>query len=159
MTVRTASKAYALAGLRVGFAIGVPGTVARLARYRPPSSISTVSATVVTDALREPDEMRATVARIDAERPRLASGLAAVGWRPGPSVTNFLLLDFGSPARAATVAEQLLGRGLVPRTFGADHPLAGSLRVTVRDVIDDDRLIEAAADIERVARSPSGATA
>ena len=133
VVVRTASKAYALAGLRVGFAIATAGTARRLARYRPPGSISTVSATVVTEAFLDPTEMRANVERLTTERPRLAAALAAAGWRPGPSVTNFLLLDFGSAERAAAVAEALLRRGLVPRTFGAGHPLAHCLRVTVRE--------------------------
>jgi histidinol-phosphate aminotransferase len=149
VVVRTASKAYALAGLRVGFAIGTPGTIGRVARYRPPSSISTVSSTVVTAALDDPTEMRANLERVERERPRLARGLAHAGWRPGPSVTNFLLLDFGTPARAATVAEGLLRRGLVPRTFGAGHPLAHCLRLTVRDERENDRLIVAAHEIER----------
>ena len=48
-------------------------------------------------------------------------------------MTNFILVDFGSPERAAEVAEALLRRGLVPRTFGAGHPLADHLRLTVRD--------------------------
>jgi histidinol-phosphate aminotransferase len=149
VVVRTASKAYALAGLRVGFAIGTPGTISRLDRYRPPSSISTISSTVVTEALRDPTEMRANLARVARERPRLAEALMRAGWRPGPSVTNFLLLDYGTPKRAAAVAERLLRRGLVPRTFGAGHQLAHCLRITVRDEAGDDRLIEAASEIER----------
>lgn len=149
VVVRTASKAYALAGLRVGFAIGTPGTIGRVSRYRPPSSISTISSTVVTAALDDPAEMRANLERVERERPRLAAALESAGWRPGPSVTNFLLLDFGTAERAAAVAEGLLRRGLVPRTFGAGHPLAHCLRLTVRDVTDDDRLIAAAHAIER----------
>jgi histidinol-phosphate aminotransferase len=149
VVVRTASKAYALAGLRVGFAIATAGTARRLARYRPPGSISTVSATVVTEAFLDPTEMRANVERLTAERPRLAAALMDAGWRPGPSVTNFLLLDLGSAERAAATAEALLRRGLVPRTFGAGHPLAHCLRVTVRSAEQDDRLIQAANEIER----------
>jgi histidinol-phosphate/aromatic aminotransferase/cobyric acid decarboxylase-like protein len=55
----------------------------------------------------------------------------------------------GSADRAATVAEGLLARGLVPRTFGQDHPLAGYLRITVRDPDENDRLIEAAQAIAK----------
>jgi len=49
--------------------------------------------------------------------------------------------------RCAAVAESLLERGLVPRTFPAGHPLAGCLRITVRDEAQDDRLIEAAHEL------------
>ena len=159
VVIRTASKAYGLAGMRVGFAIGTAGTISRLARYRPPGSVSTVSATVVTAVMDDPTEMRANLARVERERPRLAEALAEAGWRPGPSVTNFLLLDLRTPERAAAVAEALLRRGLVPRTFGAGHPLAHCLRVTVRDEPQNDRLIAAAREIEAEAADPSAASA
>ena len=148
IVVRTASKAYALAGLRVGFAVARPETIARIAPYRPPGSVSTVSVTVVTEALADPRGMRANIARVDAERDRLAEELRSAGWSVGPTVTNFLLVDFGTADRAAAVATGLLRRGLVPRTFGASHPLAHALRLTIRDRAGNDRLIEAARAIE-----------
>jgi histidinol-phosphate aminotransferase len=144
IVVRTASKAYALAGLRVGFAIARPEVIARLNPYRPPGSVSTVSVTVVTEALLDPRILDANLARVANERTRLRDALIALGWSVGPSVTNFLLVDLGSPERAAATAETLLRNGLVPRTFGAAHPLAGHLRLTVRDRDGNDRLIEAA---------------
>lgn len=151
VVVRTASKAYALAGLRVGFAVAAPAMLERIALYRPPGSIGTISETVVTRALREPAAMLANVARVDAERPRLAAAFEAAGWRPYPSVASFLLVDLGSRARASFAAEQLMRRGLVPRTFPADHPAAQCLRVTVRSREEDDRLIAAVAEIAPLA--------
>ena len=142
--VRTASKAYALAGLRVGFAIAQPATIARIAPYRPPGSVSTVSVTIVTEALLEGTSMRANVARVEAERQRLASALTDAGWSVGPSVTNFLLVRFADPPAAAAAADAMLRCGLVPRTFPAGHPLSDSLRLTVRDAAENDRLIAVA---------------
>jgi histidinol-phosphate aminotransferase len=101
--------------------------------------------TVATQALFDDDILTANLARVVAERTRLAEGLTAAGWSVGPSVTNFLLADLGSVERAAAAAEALLRRGLVPRTFPEGHVLAGSLRLTVRDPDENDRLIEAAA--------------
>ncbi len=147
VVVRTASKAYALAGLRVGFAVARPETIARLAPYRPPGSVSTISVSVVTAALADPSGMSANVARVDAERDRLADALRAAGWSVGPSVTNFLLVDFATAERAEEVATGLLRRGLVPRTFGAGHPVAHCLRLTIRDRAGNDRLIAAAGEI------------
>ncbi len=144
VVVRTASKAYALAGLRVGFAVAAPATLARVALFRPPGSIGTISETVVTRALLDAEEMHENVARVARERVRLADALTAIGWPPYPSVTNFLLVDLGTPDRAGLVADGLLRRGLVPRTFGADHPLARCLRITVRAADENDRLIDAA---------------
>ncbi len=147
IVVRTASKAYGLAGLRVGFALARPEVIARLNPYRPPGSVSTVSATIVTEALLDPEAPTANLERVDVERGRLRQALAALGWNVGPSVTNFLLVDLGTPERAAATAEGLLRRGLVPRTFPSGHPLAAHLRLTVRDTAENDRLIEAATAI------------
>ena len=147
VVVRTASKAYALAGLRVGFAVAAPETLARVALYRPPGSIGTISATLVTHALRDAEEMRENVVRVERERGRLADGLAAAGWLVHPSVTNFILADLGTVGRAAATAEGLMRHGLVPRTFGAGHPLAHCLRITVRAAHENDRLLAAAREL------------
>jgi histidinol-phosphate aminotransferase len=148
VVVRTLSKAYALAGLRVGFALARPEVIAEIAPYRPPGSVSIVSIAVGTAVLNDPSVAASTVDRILPERERLATGLAAAGWHVLPSETNFLLVDLGSPERASTVTEGLLRRGLVPRTFPAEHPLAAYLRLTVRDREQDDRLIAAARELE-----------
>jgi histidinol-phosphate aminotransferase len=153
VVVRTASKAYALAGLRVGFAVARPEVIAAIAPYRPPGSVSTVSVTVVTEALRDPTILEANLARVERERERLRAGLVEAGWSVGPSVTNFLLVGFGTPERAGRVAEALLRRGLVPRTFPAGHPVAAYLRLTIRDEAEDDRLLHAAREIETEPRA------
>ncbi len=150
IVVRTASKAYGLAGLRVGFAIAVREMIARMEPYRPPGSVSTVSVAVVTAALESDGWLAPRVAAVHAERDRLVAALRAAGWAPHPSVANFVLLPCGSPARAEAVAEALLRRGLVPRTFGAGHPLVDHLRLTVRSPEQDDRLIEALTDFATV---------
>ena len=147
VVVRTASKAYALAGLRVGFAIARHELLAEMEPYRPPGSVSVPSVAVVTAALRAPEALRDNVFRISAERARLAAAFAALGTPASPSVTNFLLVGFGDRERAGAAADGLLRRGLVPRTFGAGHPLADHLRFTVRAPADDDRLIAALAEI------------
>ena len=151
IVVRTASKAYALAGLRVGFGLARPEVIARLNPFRPPGSVSTVSVTLVTEALLDPTILHANLERVERERTRLRDALIAAGWSVGPSVTNFLLVDFGTAERAATVAEALLATGLVPRTFGAGHPLADHLRLTVRDPGENDRLIAVATAIGKEA--------
>lgn len=156
VVVRTASKAYALAGLRVGFAIARPELIAEIAPYRPPGSVAVPSVAVVAAVLRDPDAPAANVARVARERERLAAAFAASGFPAHPSVTNFLLVDLGSRAAARTVANGLLARGLVPRTFGADHPLAGHLRFTVRDEVEDDRLVAAFAALAPRARTTAG---
>ena len=153
VVVRTASKAYALAGLRVGFAIAKPEIIARMNPYRPPGSVSTVSVTIVTEALRNAAILEGNLARVEHERDRLTAALTVAGWSVGPSETNFLLIDFGTPERSAATAEDLLSRGLVPRTFPAGHPLAAYLRLTVRDRHENDRVIEAAGQLSSETRA------
>ena len=147
VVVRTASKAYALAGLRVGFAIGRRELIAEAEPYRPPGSVSIPSVAVVAAVLRAPEALRDNVLRVSAERARLAAAFAALGIPAGASVTNFLLVGFGNRERATGAADGLFRRGLVPRTFGAGHQLADHLRFTVRAPADDDRLIAALAEI------------
>jgi histidinol-phosphate aminotransferase len=147
VVVRTLSKVYALAGLRVGFAVARPELIAAMAPYRPPGSVSVVSVSIAADMLGDDGAVAAGRVRIERERTRLRAGLRAAGWRVGESVTNFLLVDFASPERAAAVAEALLRRGLVPRTFPAGHPVAHCLRLTVRNEEQDDRLIAAAREL------------
>jgi histidinol-phosphate aminotransferase len=145
IVVRTLSKAFALPGLRVGYAVAARATVARLERVRPPGSVSTVSATIASAALHRPALAAATAAALGAERAWLAEGLAAIGLPAYPSVTNFLLVSFGEQASAGAAEEHLLRRGIVPRTFGPEHPLRGHLRFTVRDRAQDERLVAALA--------------
>jgi histidinol-phosphate aminotransferase len=147
VVIRTMSKVYALAGLRVGFALARPEVIEAMAPYRPPGSVSVVSVSIAADLLADDAVLEAGRARIEHERARLASALADAGWHVYPSVTNFLLVDFGSAERCAAVAESLLERGLVPRTFPAGHPLASCLRLTVRNEEQDDRLIAAAREL------------
>ncbi|HEX7474257.1 MAG TPA: histidinol-phosphate transaminase [Candidatus Limnocylindrales bacterium] len=157
IVVRTVSKAYGLAGLRVGFAIATSEVIAAMEPYRPPGSLSTVSVAVATAAFEDGDWLAPRVAAANAERERLATALVAAGWAPHASVANFLLLPCGSPARAQAVADALLRRGLVPRTFGAGHPLVDHLRLTVRSPEQDDRLIEALGVISTDSRAKAGA--
>jgi histidinol-phosphate aminotransferase len=142
VVVRTLSKAYGLAGIRVGYAVAQEAVVKRLSAVRPPGSISTLSAAIGAAALRDGSFARTNVTSIVVERERLCSELRSAGWRVEDSVTNFLLLDAGGPEAADRAATRLLEHGLVPRRFG-DGPLRGHLRLTVRTPHQDDRLVAA----------------
>ena len=88
IVVRTASKAYALAGLRVGFAVARRELVATLNPYRPPGSVSTVSVTLVTEALLDPGILDDNLARVAGERTRLRDALRP--WLVGRAVGDQL---------------------------------------------------------------------
>jgi histidinol-phosphate aminotransferase len=147
VVLRTMSKAYSIAGLRVGFAVARPEVIEEIAVYRPPGSVSNVSVDVAAALLSDAALAPSRVAAIAAERERFGEALRDAGWDPQPSTTNFLLVAFASTAAAEAAAEGLLSRGLIPRTFPADHPLAHCLRLTVRNAEQDDRLVAAAREI------------
>lgn len=130
--VRTLSKAFALAGARIGYAVCAPETAALANRMRPPNSISYISALLGEAALRDLPAMRAAVAAIVAQLERLAAALRDLGLAVSPSVANFVLARWPSAASAAATAEACLQRGMVLRTFGPGHPLAAYLRITAR---------------------------
>jgi histidinol-phosphate aminotransferase len=142
VVIRTLSKAYALAGIRVGYAVAGPDLAARMNAVRPPGSISTLSAAIATAALREPERAAGTVAATVLERERFRDALLAAGWNVPPSVTNFLLLETDGPDAADETARRLTARGLVPRRFGGGE-LRAWLRLTVRTRDEDDRLLDA----------------
>jgi histidinol-phosphate aminotransferase len=147
IVARTMSKAYAIAGLRVGFAIATPKVIDEISTYRPPGSVSIVSVEVAAALLPDEELVRTRVADVVVERARFGAGLTEAGWTVHPSATNFLLVSFPSPEVADAVAESLLERGLIPRTFPAGHPLAHCIRLTVRNHAQDERLIRAAREI------------
>ena len=141
IVVRTVSKAFALAGMRVGYAVAQRPTIERLERLRPPGSISTVSATVAAAALRAPEQARQNAADLGRERDWLARRLADTRLPAYPSITNFLLVPVGSVAAAEDLTEGLLRAGIVTRTFGPANPLRGHLRFTVRTRMENERLL------------------
>jgi histidinol-phosphate aminotransferase len=137
----TLSKAFSLAGARVGYAVAPAELAETLDRLRPPGSVSSVSAALAQRALAEVGWMHEHVALVARLRSRLASGLRDLGLEPRPSTTNFMLAPIG-PA-AAGVADRLLGRGIVVRAFRSGHPLADHLRFTVRQDDQQERMLAA----------------
>jgi histidinol dehydrogenase len=138
VVVRTLSKAFGLAGVRVGYALAGPRIGAALRRVRPPGSISVVSEALGVQALRDLDGMRERVSRIVASRDMLSRAIADLGLPVRPSAANFLLVQTGDGA-----ASSLLRRGLVVRTFPIASPIAGFIRITVRTAEENARLVDA----------------
>ena len=136
--VRTLSKAFGLAGVRVGYALAGPPISAALRRVRPPDSVSVVSEALGVRALRDQPGMRRRVASIVNFRESLFRELTGLGLEVRPSLGNFLLVRAGNGA-----ASWLLRRGLVVRTFPSGSPLAEFMRITVRTSDENARLTEA----------------
>jgi histidinol-phosphate aminotransferase len=136
----TMSKAFALAGARVGYSLSSPELAAQLHRRRPPGSISSLSAALAQRALGEPAWAAANVARVVAERQKLADRLGDLGFEMSPTITNFVLAGVGNDARS--LAETLMWEdGIVVRAFPVGSTLEFYLRFTVRSPGENDRLI------------------
>ena len=129
VVLRTFSKAFGLAGARVGYALADAETAAELNCRQSPAPISTLSAALAVAALAAPPDVSAQV----EERERLARALRALGLEPLPSRTNFLFVPVDD---SVALGEALLRSGLVVRIF------PDGIRASVRDPEDDDRLVE-----------------
>ena len=138
LVFRTMSKAFALAGARVGYAMGHPSLIDRFDGLRPPGSIATPSADLAEAALARVDRAEAAAATLAEARGPLAAELSDLGFRVLPSRVNFILCEVG--AHAADTAAQLRARGLVVRTFPSDTGLSDYLRFTVRSPEQNQRL-------------------
>jgi histidinol-phosphate aminotransferase len=156
VVLRTFSKVYGLAGLRVGWMVAPPELLAAIARVRNAFDVSGVAQAAAVATLAEADEHLPERLALNAgERARLAAGLADLGLVVRPSTANFLLVELG-PDRAEATYRALLERGVIVRPMGPFGAL-GALRVTVGWPEENDRLLEALA--AALAENPAPALA
>lgn len=137
VVLRTMSKAFALAGARVGYLVADPSVVEALQLVRLPYHLSSVTQAVALAALEHAEQLLASVDQVRAERDRLASRLTALGLEVVPSDANFLL--FAVPGRPHEIWQQLLDSGVLIRDVGLD----GYLRVTAGTSEENDRFLAA----------------
>ena len=114
MVTRTFSKAYGLAGLRVGYAVTDPASVSQFRRIQLPFSVTRLAEAAAVAALHFQDRVAQQVAAAVAEVARLSDYLAGRGVEVARSQTNFVYAGFG-PTAAADVVEGLLRHGLIVR--------------------------------------------
>jgi len=140
VVTRTFSKIYALAGLRLGYAVSHPALAELLNRIRQPFNTSSVAQAAAIAALADHDHLRRSRDLNAAGRVQLADGLRALGLRPLPSQGNFLLVEVGSDAPACYDA--LLRAGIIVRPV-ANYGLTDYLRITVGLPEQNQRLLTA----------------
>ena len=140
--LRTFSKAYGRAALRVGFVIA-PESVADMARRTStPFGVSTIAQAAAVASLAAEEELLARVDAIVAERDRVRAALLAQGWTVVPSQANFLWLRLGDDTAAFAAAME--AAALTVRPFAGE-----GVRITIAEREADDRLIETAAAFRR----------
>jgi histidinol-phosphate aminotransferase len=149
IVLRTFSKIYGLAGLRIGYGVGQAHVVEHLHRVRLPFNVSLVGQAAARAALDDSEHLARSRAHVAVELPRLSAALAELGLDVAPSQANFVLVGFGRPARA--IYEALLRRGVIVRPM-AGYGLPEHLRITVGAPAENDRLLESLAEVLREAR-------
>lgn len=145
VVLRTFSKAYGLAGLRVGYAVCSDARIARLvAAAKTPFNVNAAAQLAAIAALRDEAWMRASVARLRAERVRVAAALRALGLRVAPSQTNFVFFEV--PADSAALATELLRKGIIVKAW-REAGYERFVRATIGSPADNDRLLAALATL------------
>jgi histidinol-phosphate aminotransferase len=144
VVTRTFSKAYGLAGLRVGYALSNPGIADLLNRVRPAFNVNAVGLAAARAALDDTAFIERT-RRVNTEGMRqLGEGLEKLGLAVIPSAANFLLVGFDRPG--AALDEPLLERGVIVRPV-ANYGLENYLRITIGTREHNERLLAALAEI------------
>ena len=148
--LRTFSKAYALAGVRLGYVLAHEGVISELAKVRQPYSVDAVSQVIGRVVLENRAAFQPAIDAIVAERGRVTAALAAMdGVEPYPSDANWALFRLegtGGATAAATAAaawEYLYDQGVLVRDFSSAFMLEGCLRATIGTAAQNDALLAA----------------
>jgi histidinol-phosphate aminotransferase len=137
--LRTFSKAYGLAGLRVGYAVARPRLAAGIRAASTPFGVSHLGQLAALASLRATRELMSRVDQIVVERTRMLAGLRAQGWTVPDSEANFVWLPLGD--QASPFAERASRSGVLVRPFAGD-----GVRVSVGEPEATDLLLEVTAD-------------
>ena len=130
IVMRTFSKSYSLAGLRVGWCVGPKDLIAALYKAKDSYNVDAVAQAVALAAFNDRAYHRRTVAKVVKTRAAFAKELAARGWDVIPSEANFVFAKPPAPAKAKDVFADLKSRGIFVRYFPG--PLTGDrLRITI----------------------------
>jgi histidinol-phosphate aminotransferase len=138
MVLRTFSKAYGLAGLRVGYAVAHPEMATALRKTAVPFGVNSLAQAAAVASLGVVEELQERVDALVKERGRVGDGLRDQGWDLAPSEANFVWFDLGEESSAFTAACERAG--LMVRQYGTD-----GVRVTIGETQANDRLLEVCA--------------
>jgi histidinol-phosphate aminotransferase len=144
LLLRTFSKSYGLAGLRIGFALGPRDIIEALSSVKDSYNVDRLAIAGAVAAIEDEEHHRTLVAEVVKNRAELADALAGLGFELVPSSTNFV---FARPPRpAAEVVAGLRERRILVRHYDRE-PIAGWIRITVGTREQHDRLLAALKEI------------
>ena len=139
VVLRTFSKAYGLAGLRVGYAVGHPELITALDKAYVPFTATSISQAAAIASLDAADELLARTDAVVAERARVSAALRDAGFTVPPSQANFVWLPLAE--RTLDFVEQAADARVVVRPYGSD-----GVRVTIGAPEENDALLQFAQD-------------
>ena len=148
---RTFSKAFSMAGVRVGYLVAKRDTVEKLNLVRPPNSVSIISLFLAEAALRNLGEMRGNVRKLVGERKRVFKALQEIGSVTAfPSETNFVLFRVnGGAEKAKRLHEALMRKGFVLRSYSKPSGVGDCLRLTIGTREVNGRVLAAISEASR----------
>ena len=153
---RTFSKAYGLAGLRIGVLVGAPAQMSMVRRVSSPYNVNAVALACLPDAIADQDYVRHYVAEVSRGREELEHELRSLTLRFWPSKANFVLVSIGE--RHDDFARLMRERGILVRDRSRDPGCSGCVRISIGSSEQTERLIVAIREAVR-AISVSGVTA
>jgi histidinol-phosphate aminotransferase len=129
IVLRTFSKAYAMAALRIGYGVANKDLAEMMNSVKIPYSLNSLSEGAGIAAVRDQDFIRRSKMLVDAERPKLSSGLKKLGFEPFPADANFILAR--CPMDHAVFTNALKEKGILIRDFGSKRRMENCVRFTV----------------------------
>ena len=146
LILRTMSKSYALAGMRVGFALGDAALVAALDAVKDSYNMDRLATAAAVAAIEDQDHHRRIVKHVVSERAWLESQLRDEGFEHAPSSANFVFVKPPPGGTAAAIADALRERRVLIRNYDRE-PIAGWFRITIGTREQHERLLAALKEI------------
>lgn len=143
LVLRSMTKDYALAGLRLGYVAGAEAAVAAVAAVRPPWSVNALAQAAGVAALSNPAHLAGSLAQLRRSKAELLAGLSELGLKCIPSTAHFFLVEVGD---GAALRNALLERGILVRDC-ASFGLAAYVRIATRRPDENARLLAALREV------------
>jgi histidinol-phosphate aminotransferase len=144
LILRTFSKVYGLAGLRIGYAIGTTPLLSAMNKLKTPFNTSGVAQAAALAALDDAEHVARCMETNATERARLCAGLTEVGLRPVTSEANFVFMEVGPDA--GKISDELLHMGVIVRPL-AWMGFPEAIRVSVGTTEENEKFLRAMAEV------------
>ena len=149
IVMRTFSKSFSLAGLRLGAAVAQPAIIREFLKVKDSYNLNVISQTAGIAAMRDYDWMRQNVEKVRATRTRLMAALHEMGFHVPPSQSNFVLAQWDGTPDAKAIFDALRARAIIVRYF-AKRRLDNALRITVGTDDETNALLAALREIVKL---------